>query len=189
MSQQHSSTQQLGRSRRTTSCVASQRSSYFPCCFIHVVERSSRNTLTRDLAGSSSATCSASYESELNSVDCTPPGGCRTDLLSKYTGPDMLSHGRQESPQPTHNDGSSSRPLCWAVEGGGSVSWLWRLCWAVGSSGSAHGGDRRRFPLRLKHYSDAGYINLLAPLALLPATTHARRRLRALVIGGGAGEV
>ena len=45
------------------------------------------------------------------------------------------------------------------------------------------------FPLRLKHYSDAGYINLLAPLALLPATTHARRRLRALVIGGGAGEV
>ena len=102
MSQQHSSTQQLGRSRRTTSCVASQRSSYFPCCFIHVVERSSRNTLTRDLAGSSSATCSASYESELNSVDCTPPGGCRTDLLSKYTGPDMLSHGRQESPQPTH---------------------------------------------------------------------------------------
>ena len=96
-----SATQQLGRSRRTTSCVASQRSSYFPCCFIHVVERSSRNTLTRDLVGSSSATCS-SYESELNSVDCTPPGGCRTDILSKYAGPDMLSHGRQESPQPTH---------------------------------------------------------------------------------------
>ena len=63
------------------------------------------------------------------------------------------------------------------------------LYWAVGSSGSAHGGDRRRFPLRLKHYSDAGYINLLTPLALLPAATHARRRLRALVIGGGAGEV
>ena len=177
MSQQHSSTQQLGRSRRTTSCVASQRSSYFPCCFIHVVERSSRNTLTRDLAGSSSATCSASYESELNSVDCTPPGGCRTDLLSKYTGPDMLSDGRQESPQPSHTPTahahSSSRPLCWAV----------------GGNGSTHGGDRRRFPRRFKHYSDAGYINLLAPLALLPATTHARRRLRALVIGGGAGEV
>ena len=178
MSQQHSSTQQLGRLRRTTSCVASQRSSYFPCCFIHVVERSSRNTLTRDLAGSSSATCSASYESELNSVDCTPPGGCRTDLLSKYVGPDMLSDGRQESPQPTHSPravGSSHTPR--------------PLCWAAGGSGSAQGGDRRRFPLRLKHYSDAGYINLLAPLALLPAATHARRRLRALVIGGGAGEV
>ena len=178
MSQQHSSTQQLGRSRRTTSCVASQRSSYFPCCFIHVVERSSRNTLTRDLAGSSSATCSASYESELNSVDCTPPGGCRTDLLSKYTGPDMLSHGRQESPQPTHTP-AATRPQQLTAA----------LCWAVGSSGSAHGSERRRFPLRLKHYSDAGYINLLAPLALLPAATHARRRLRALVIGGGAGEV
>ena len=88
-SQQRSSSQQLGRSRHT-SCVASQRSSYFPCCFIHIVERRSRNTLTRDLVGSSSATCSASYESELNSVDCTPPGGCRTDLLSKYAGPDML---------------------------------------------------------------------------------------------------
>ena len=91
---------QLGR--RRTSCVASLRSSYFPCCFIHIVERSSRNTLTRDLVGSSSATCSTSYESELNSVDCTPPGGCRTDILSKYTGPDMLGGGWQESPQPTH---------------------------------------------------------------------------------------
>lgn len=30
---------------------------------------------------------------------------------------------------------------------------------------------------------------MLTPLALLPAATHARRRLRALVIGGGAGEV
>ena len=111
-------------------------------------------------------------------MDCTPPGGCRTDLLSKYVGPDMLSHGRQESPQPADSPravGSSHTPR--------------PLCWAAGNSGSAHGGNRRRFPLRLKHYSDAGYINLLAPLALLPATTHARRSLRALVIGGGAGEV
>ena len=100
-SQQQSSSEQLGRSRRT-SCLASQRSSYFPCCFIHIVERSSQNTLTRDLVGSSSATCSDSYESELNSVDCTPPGGCRTDLLSKYAGPDMLGDPWQESPQPTH---------------------------------------------------------------------------------------
>ena len=90
------------RTSRRTSCLASQRSSYFPCCFIHIVERSSQNTLTRDLVGSSSATCSDSYESELNSVDCTPPGGCRTDLLSKYAGPDMLGDPWQESPQPTH---------------------------------------------------------------------------------------
>ena len=176
-SQQQSSSEQLGRSRRT-SCLASQRSSYFPCCFIHIVERSSQNTLTRDLVGSSSATCSDSYESELNSVDCTPPGGCRTDLLSKYAGPDMLGDPWQESPQPTHTRGppdanSSSRPLYWAAEG----------------NDSAPGGRRRRFPRRFKHYSDAGYINLLAPLALLPAETHARRTLRALVIGGGAGEV
>ena len=61
--------------------------------------------------------------------------------------------------------------------------------WAAGGSGSAHANQPRRFPRRLKHYSDAGYINLLAPLALLPAATHARRTLRALVIGGGAGEV
>ena len=114
--------------RRT--CVASRRSTYFPCCFIHVVEHSSRGTLTRDLVGSPSATCSAAYDSELNSVDCTPPGGCRTDLLSKYAGPDMLAH-----------------------------------------------------------YSDAGYVSLLTPLALLPAETHARKTLRALIIGGGAGEL
>eukprot|EP00964_Phaeocystis_antarctica_P102993 scaffold68298_cov69-Phaeocystis_antarctica.AAC.5 len=61
--------------------------------------------------------------------------------------------------------------------------------WAAGGSSSAHANQPRRFPRRLKHYSDAGYINLLAPLALLPAATHARRTLRALVIGGGAGEV
>lgn len=108
-----SSSQQLGRSRRTTSCVASLRSSYFPCCFIHIVERSSRNTLTRDLVGSSSATCSASYDSELNSVDCTPPGGCRTDILSKYAGPDMLGDWWQESPQPTLTAARMRRPQ-WA---------------------------------------------------------------------------
>lgn len=111
-------------------CVGSQRSSYFSCCWIHVVDTWSRNVLTRDLIGSTSASCSLSYTSELNSVDCTPPAGCRMNLLTKYAGPDVL-----------------------------------------------------------RHYSDAGYLNLLAPLALLPFETHARAEVRAVVIGGGAGEL
>lgn len=110
---------------------ASARSAFFPCCYIQVHERwTDRNTtLTRDLVGSPQAGCTSAYSSELNSVDCTPPRGCRMDIVDKYAGPDLL-----------------------------------------------------------RHYSDGGYLSLFAALALLPEAVMAGSP-RALVIGGGAGEM
>ena len=111
---------------------ASARSTFFPCCYIQVHERwTDRNTtLTRDLVGSPQAGCTSAYSSELNSVDCTPPRGCRMDIVEKYAGPDLL-----------------------------------------------------------RHYSDGGYLSLFTALALLPETVMTAGSPRALVIGGGAGEM